>query len=149
MKSYVVGLIFNDADRKRVMLIQKQRPLWQKGFLNGVGGEIEPGETPLAAVDRESGEECGLRGLHWQPLAVLQSASKGWHVHFFSAMVQPQFFYSAFDKTDERIMHVWVDSLSSVENLVPPLQVLIPLALTPGIVKPVILIDAGTPEMKT
>jgi 8-oxo-dGTP pyrophosphatase MutT (NUDIX family) len=29
-----------------VLLIEKQKPAWQRGKLNGVGGKIEPGENP-------------------------------------------------------------------------------------------------------
>ena len=39
----------NDTD---VLLIEKQDPAWQKGFLNAVGGKIEPGEQPLEAMTR-------------------------------------------------------------------------------------------------
>ena len=45
---YVVGLLFS-PDRNTVVLINKTKPDWQAGKLNGVGGKIEEGESPLNA----------------------------------------------------------------------------------------------------
>lgn len=61
---YVVGFAFT-KDLKRVLLINKNKPEWQKGFLNGVGGKIKSNETPLKAMQRETMEEVGL-DLDWQ-----------------------------------------------------------------------------------
>src|SRR3954469_894936 len=48
----------------RIMLIHKKRGLGA-GKVNGPGGKIEAGETPLAAAIRETQEEIGVtpRGL--------------------------------------------------------------------------------------
>lgn len=43
-----------------VLLVLKDRPEWQKGKLNILGGKIEPGETPTQAAVRELKEESGL-----------------------------------------------------------------------------------------
>jgi len=59
MKRYVCSFLFS-PDRKRVLLIRKNRPAWQAGKLNGIGGKIEPGETPREAARREFREETGL-----------------------------------------------------------------------------------------
>jgi 8-oxo-dGTP pyrophosphatase MutT (NUDIX family) len=53
---YVVGFLFSE-DESRVLLVWKNRPAWQDGKLNGVGGKIEAGETPLQAMEREFKEE--------------------------------------------------------------------------------------------
>jgi len=53
---YVVGFLFSE-DQSRVLLVWKNRPAWQNGKLNGVGGKIEAGETPLQAMEREFKEE--------------------------------------------------------------------------------------------
>ena len=42
MERMVVGFAFTE-DRRSVILIRKNRPEWQAGRLNGVGGHIEPG----------------------------------------------------------------------------------------------------------
>lgn len=57
--NYVLGFMFS-PDLDKVVLIEKNRPYWQKGKLNGVGGHIEPGETPIEAMVREFKEEAGL-----------------------------------------------------------------------------------------
>jgi len=59
MKRYVCSFLFS-LDRRRVLLIRKNRPAWQAGKLNGVGGKIEPGETPREAARREFREETGM-----------------------------------------------------------------------------------------
>lgn len=56
MKCYVVGFMFN-TDRTHVVLIRKNRPAWQAGKFNGVGGHIEPGESSVQAMVREFREE--------------------------------------------------------------------------------------------
>lgn len=37
---YVVGFMFSE-DSSKVALIRKNRPEWQKGLLNGIGGHCE------------------------------------------------------------------------------------------------------------
>lgn len=61
MKTYVLGFCFNAALNK-VVLIRKNRPQWQAGKLNGVGGHVEPWELPLGAMVREFREESGWSG---------------------------------------------------------------------------------------
>lgn len=58
MREYVNSFIF-DPIIQEVALIKKNRPKWQAGKLNGIGGKIEPGETPLEAIKREVKEETG------------------------------------------------------------------------------------------
>jgi 8-oxo-dGTP diphosphatase len=60
VKRYVVGIMFNH-NRSTCALIRKTKPAWQCGLLNGIGGKIEQGETPVAAMVREFHEEAGLR----------------------------------------------------------------------------------------
>jgi 8-oxo-dGTP diphosphatase len=58
MPDYVVGLM-RDMLSDRVLLIRKNRPAWQAGLLNGPGGKVEQGETPIDAMVREWNEEIG------------------------------------------------------------------------------------------
>jgi 8-oxo-dGTP diphosphatase len=59
-KKYVVGFAFS-ADKSKVVLIRKNRPAWQAGKLNGVGGKIEPDDADgNAAMCREFEEETGV-----------------------------------------------------------------------------------------
>ena len=59
MKEYVVTFLFT-MDYKSIWLIEKQKPAWQKGCLNGIGGKIERGEAPQQAAIREIKEEAGV-----------------------------------------------------------------------------------------
>ncbi len=57
---YVAGFYFSECG-ERVALIRKLKPEWQRGWLNGIGGKVEPGESPLSAMVREFEEEAGAR----------------------------------------------------------------------------------------
>lgn len=61
--NYVVGFLF-EADLQRVLLRLKARPAWQRGKLNGIGGKVEEGETPLYAMRREGREEASCSDQH-------------------------------------------------------------------------------------
>jgi 8-oxo-dGTP pyrophosphatase MutT (NUDIX family) len=58
-KRYVIAHVYKHRLDDEVLLVMKDRPAWQKGFLNLVGGKIEEAETPEQAVLRELKEESG------------------------------------------------------------------------------------------
>jgi 8-oxo-dGTP diphosphatase len=60
MEQYVVGfLIDTSTPVPEVVLMRKTKPDWQRGRLNGIGGRVEPGESPHKAMTREFLEETG------------------------------------------------------------------------------------------
>lgn len=74
-KRYVVGFLFWGGDQMfgdQVALIRKNRPEWQAGKLNGIGGKIEPGEKPLEAMVREFREETGEIVTDWRHFATME-----------------------------------------------------------------------------
>jgi 8-oxo-dGTP diphosphatase len=75
MKKYVLGFYF---DGDRVLLINKTKPEWQRGKLNGLGGTIETGEAPLLAMVREFKEESGIdtNPTQWVRVADLRGTAK-------------------------------------------------------------------------
>src|SRR5437764_210410 len=91
MRSYVCGFLFS-PDRSQVLLIRKNRPAWQAGKLNGVGGKVEPGESLHAAMRREFREEAALDlpESAWRHCLTLvgpddAGSSIPWAGHFFRA----------------------------------------------------------------
>lgn len=64
MRHYVMGFCF-DPVGENVALILKDKPARMAGNWNGIGGHIEEGETPLAAMRREWKEETGHKLLGW------------------------------------------------------------------------------------
>lgn len=121
MQPYVVGFLFRD-EGKEVALVRKNRPLWQAGRLNGIGGKIEEGEEPIDAMIREFKEEAGAKVKDWKPFATM--FGDDWIVSVFVshayAEIQPL--------TDEHVG--WyraadIPTLHTVENL----KWLVPMAL--------------------
>jgi len=59
MQKYVVAFVFN-YDLSSVLLMHKNRPAWQNGLVNGLGGKVDEGEDTYTTVSREIEEESGL-----------------------------------------------------------------------------------------
>ena len=121
MKRYVVGFMFDD-EIENVCMIVKNRPAWQQGLLNGIGGKSHDGEEPLAAMEREFEEETGVntRALRWLPVCTLRYSNAG--IDVFAAN-NTSAFQSVETCTDEIIKKIPLAQLSSydvVENI-PPL----------------------------
>jgi len=128
MKSYACGFLFS-PDRSRVLLIRKRRPAWQAGKLNGIGGKLEPGESPLDAMRREFREEADLDIRGWQEILTLTGADDagtgvGWRGHFFRAFGPVD---EAHTITDETLEIHPVASLP--RDTIPNLHWMIPLML--------------------
>lgn len=130
--NYVCGFLF-DKEVQNVVLIWKEKPAWQKGKLNGVGGKIESGETPLKAMIREFKEETGLHVENWQPLADVNGDD--WCVHFFFAQDDKNQFEYAETMEKEEVAKMEIDILDDYDQI-PNLRWLIPMAVarikTPG-----------------
>ena len=126
MNRYVCGLLFN-PENTFVVLIKKNKPEWQVGLLNGVGGKIEPGESPLQAIVREFKEEAGLVVPNWKHF--LRVNDRVWYVDFFKA--QSAEFSSVKSMTDEEVVIVGVDTFYT-RKTIPNLRWIIPMCLDPN-----------------
>ena len=136
MIEYVAGLLYND-DGSTVTLILKDRPLWQAGHYNAVGGKIEFGETPAAAMNREFIEEAGV-DITWDFRFVLTGVD--YKVHFFSChSTEAQ--RSLRTMTSE-VIEV-VNSYDLPENTIPNLWWIIPMLNDMTIVQQEILVAEG------
>jgi 8-oxo-dGTP diphosphatase len=77
----VIGFLFDG--RGNFLLIEKNHPAWQKGRLNGIGGKIERGETPLQAMIREFREEAGAAVTFWREFALV--TGDGYKLYLYTA----------------------------------------------------------------
>lgn len=111
-KKYVVGFYFDTQGG--VILIEKQKPQWQKGFLNGVGGHIEQGETPIEAMAREFREETGiLEPIEWKHYCTATQERSPGILHFFWAFGIP---YEPQQTTIERVAVYKIDDLPKLKT---------------------------------
>jgi 8-oxo-dGTP diphosphatase len=81
-EQYVRGFLF-DQTKQHVVLLKRNKPPVQAGKYNGVGGKVEPNETPMQAMQREFEEEAGLPITDWTPFAEVSGST--WVSYFFHA----------------------------------------------------------------
>lgn len=125
MKRYVCGFYF-DHLLEQVVLIWKNKPDWQKGKLNGVGGKIEDGEIAIEAMVREFKEETGIEHKKWTEL--ISIIGKDWQVVFFCTIGKADEFEYAQTMEEEEVAKIPVDDLDKYEYI-PNLKWLIPMAI--------------------
>jgi len=122
---YVLGFLFS-PDYKQVVLINKTKPVWQAGRWNGVGGKIESGETPSAAMSREFEEETGLLLYDWSEFGSIVGPT--WRVNLFAT--QSEFIGEVSTLTEEEVavfVSDWV-GLSDPNVAISNVGYLVPLA---------------------
>jgi len=124
MIKYVAGFLFSE-NREQIALIRKNRPEWQAGKLNGIGGKIEDGEFPIQAMQRECLEECGLDIEDWVSFCKLSDAKKTWEVTFFRIFTDLSNITSM---EEEKIEVISLENLNQ-ENVISNLRWLIPMAM--------------------
>ncbi len=125
MKEYVNGFMYCE-DESKVVLIKKEKPEWQRGLLNGVGGKIELGESPKQAIVREFEEETGVKTSEseWKLFAIIGRESQ-FKVYFFVAITDKMFKAKTVEKEEVGIYDVSKLPI----NIIPNLQWLVPLSL--------------------
>src|SRR5882724_5941647 len=119
MKAYTIGALFS-ADFKKVLLILKQKPQWQKGKLNFPGGSIEEGETAQECISREFMEETGLviDSGSWQHIGKIDNPGN-YYVDFLTS-IHYLFVHGEFETmTEEEVGWYEVDNLPTniISNL--------------------------------
>lgn len=125
-KRYCVGYVLS-PDLSDVVLIRKNRPEWQKGLLNGVGGRLQDGEDSLHGMARECREEAGLDIAIWRRLARLEFPLA---VVWFFWTIDPHY-RLARTMTDEKIEIVDVARVMSMtDGTVPNSAWLIQMAIS-------------------
>lgn len=102
MKLYVLGFVF-DSTRNDFALIQKTKPEWQAGRLNGIGGKIEETDaSPGHAIVREFEEEAGVNTPvdQWQFRG--RMIGEDWLIYVFAAFTDAV--YAVHTTTEERVI---------------------------------------------
>lgn len=135
VKRYVVGFMMNSS-LDFVALIRKERPEWQAGKLNGIGGKVEEGENPYDAMYREFREETGVDvytdpavNPHWKLFCILgigdlgRPGSLGEVYCYWTTGFTP-----LTSVTDEKVDWVEVASLSDRQDTIPNLRWLVQMA---------------------
>lgn len=120
---YTLGFIFSQGG-SHVALLRKNRPTWQAGKLNGIGGHVEEGEDFRDAMRRETMEEVGT-SLDWNSIAKLTTPE--WEMVVYAAFIP-------FEQLVE--IHCIEDEVIEIhstgflpDNVIPNLRYLIPFAL--------------------
>lgn len=126
-KQYVLGLLFT-TKKDVVWLIRKNRPAWQRGLLNGIGGQVETakGERPDAAMVREFEEEAGLHIDTWKFFCSLGD-DRSYQIHCYYAFSDE----IPTSMTDEVVISYCYDGTQHwLTPTVVQIQWLIPMALS-------------------
>ena len=138
--TYCLGFLFTN-DRKNVVLVEKARPEWQRGKLNGAGGHVEVGERPSEAMSREACEELNTdANLQWLPFAVMDGPD--WIVYCYRAFSTPNAEWADGAGDDEPVGLYEIDQIDAVPCL-PNLSWLIPLALDKNVRSTTIINHGG------
>lgn len=107
-----------------VLLVRKNKPQWQVGRLNLVGGRIEEGETPTETAIRELQEEAGLEGIRPSVMGKIDAGDTIiWcvYVEIRSDELSPRP-----EETELVEWASWMDAKND-SKLIPNLKLIIPL----------------------
>lgn len=131
MQKYVVGFLFI-AQERFVSLILKNRPQWQAGKFNGIGGHVEEGESSLQAIRREFKEETSINVTDWKLFCSLRDRNFKFQVDFFWSTKNVDE-NSLRQTTDEWVGWFFVEDILkdqySSGKCLPNLKWLIPMAI--------------------
>lgn len=131
MKEYVLTLLSSDcivSEDGFVLLIEKDRPAWQKGLLNLPGGKVEEGETPEVAAVREVKEETGIEIERVHRMGEIRD--RDFIIHCFRAYCHKVDF-NLKPRDGETEIPTWMEWHDAIKDkrLIPNLRVIMPLML--------------------
>lgn len=81
--NYVLIFLFT-PEFEKVLLMKKNKPDFQNGKLNGLGGKIELNETSFDAARRELKEESGIEGIDIQ--FIISFGNESWNVDMYTGI---------------------------------------------------------------
>lgn len=132
---YTLGFAFNSKEKDMlVLLIRKLKPKWQEGKLNGVGGKIEQGETPIAAMVREFKEETNIQTSEkdWTKRGIMEghrANGEYWCVYIFAADLGDTVQLWMPSPTPELLITIKVIDIWKNDNIIFNLKWMIPLVM--------------------
>lgn len=108
---YVLGFVF-DETKEHVLLIRKNRPDFQKGKLNGLGGAKEKEDADLLiAIKRETKEEANLEIENYEPYYVYGHDGDEFQMTVFRAFIPLAELKKFQTTTDEKLKLIKVKDL--------------------------------------
>jgi len=128
MKEYVLGFAFNEA-KNNIVLIEKTKPEWQAGSLNGVGGKVEEYDEDFhSAMSREFLEETGvfINPSEWDYFASMTFEGGSAVVYCFRVFSDKVLQAQTIEEEQIKVLHI--DEVCTYKTL-KNLNVLIPAAL--------------------
>lgn len=107
MKKMTAGILFWGT---QCLLVEKNRPKWQDGLLNLIGGHVEENETPFDCMRREFMEETKLSISDWDLFAIETGpATDPYMVYFYRASLP-------YPDQNSRAMAISVPSLNDSDE---------------------------------
>jgi ADP-ribose pyrophosphatase YjhB (NUDIX family) len=125
MTNYTIGIYFT-PDFKKVALILKNRPNWQKDKYNFPGGHVEAGEAESACISREFKEECNIITTPNEWKSIGRISGDNYKCFIFTAIYKP-IHGNLKTGEDQPVSWVFIDKLP--ENCISNLYWLIPFAV--------------------
>lgn len=122
---YVVGFLL-ERPSERVLLVRKNKPSWQRGLLNGIGGKIEVDEDAHQAMEREWDEEIDGSRYEWRKFAFMTSPHTV--VHCFAAETNHLPRDAGINDVGEELVTVHLSEIGKHRDCIRNLHWLLPLA---------------------
>jgi 8-oxo-dGTP diphosphatase len=122
IENYVLGFLFN-IETNEVCLIRKTHPDWQRDRLCGLGGHVQVGESPMAAMVREFEEEAGP-SIKWRKFALIYGST--YKLFCYTARVTNDATKKVHTKTDEVVWWYPINALP--DDILANHKWLIPMA---------------------
>jgi 8-oxo-dGTP pyrophosphatase MutT (NUDIX family) len=109
---------------EQILVVEKNKPDWQKGKYNLLGGKIEDGETPKEAAERELKEESGLDAVHTWLMGKM--VGDDYEIFCYRITVHDDLLKPRDGETEKVSWQHW-DTLLESPKLIHNLKVIIPL----------------------